>query len=154
MSGEFNTLGAESWGGCGCVFFSRGAETLFLSRWRVNQKPHCLVALMPGSWGLPPWTVFPGWIKAVSRGLLASTVVGGPPLAPAAGLECGSYKLLVPTPWLRCRRQPAGPLNTMCRSSLFPFPALSMAGRLGWECGPVNSGGICSLQMKQAPSPP
>lgn len=35
-----------------------------------------------------------------------------------------------------------------------PVPALSVAGCLGWECGPVNRRGICSLQMKQAPSPP
>ena len=77
----------------------------------------------------------------------------GPPSLPPTGLECGSRMLLVPTPWLHCRGQPAGPLNTMCKSSLFLFAALSLARRLGWECGPVNRRGICSLQMKQALSP-
>lgn len=133
---------------------SGGAETLaslpdgVRIRHQISWHP-----LMLGSWGLLPWTLFPGWVRPGSLAELAPTVGGGPP-HPPTGLECGSRTLLVPTPWLYCRRQPAGPLNTMCKSPLFLFPALSVAGRLGWECGPVNRRGICSLQMKQAPSPP
>lgn len=127
---------------------------LFLARWGMKQRPYCSVPFMPGSRGLLPWTLFPGRMRPLSLATLAPAEGGGPRSPPPAGLECGSRMLLVPTPWLHCRRQPAGPLNTMCKSPLFLFPALSVAGRLGWECRPVNRRGICSLQMKQAPSPP
>lgn len=135
------------------MFISRGTETL--PRQMECESETKLLGI-PHAWvlGSSALNCIPWLDEACIPRLIGPNCWGRPPLIPPTGLECGSPTLLVPTPWLHCRRQPAGPLNTMCKSSLFLFPALSLAWRLGWECGPVNRRGICSLQMKQAPSPP